>query len=293
MPLNILLTGSGGRIGRAIRAELTADHRLLGIDHLPGPQTDRVIDLRDTARLAPCLRGIDAVVHCAALHAPDVGVLADDDFIEVNVAATRRLAEAARDAGVRRFVYTSTTALYGDASTPPDVAGWVDEDLPPQPRTIYHRSKLAAEQALTEVCVPAGMTLTCLRMSRCFPEPAPQMALYRLHRGIDARDVASAHAAALRLDPTGVRTFVISAATPFLREDLPDLKADAPGVLARRAPALVAAFAARGWALPPSIDRVYSPARALAALGWRPRHGFEAVLQAFDEGSPEVLAADG
>lgn len=293
MPLNILMTGSSGRIGRAIRAELGAAHRIVGIDCLAGPGTDQPIDLRDTARITPWLRGIDAVVHCAALHAPQVGARPDDDFIEINVAATRRLAEAARDAGVRRFVYTSTTALYGDASTPPDAAGWVDEDLPPQPRTIYHRSKLAAEQALAEVCVPAGMTLTCLRMSRCFPEPAPQMALYRLHRGIDARDVASAHAAALRLHPAGVRTYVISAATPFLREDLAALKNDAPGVLARRAPALVAAFAARGWALPRSIDRVYSPARALAALGWRPRHGFESVLQAFDEGSPEVLAAGG
>lgn len=290
MPLNILLTGSSGRIGRAIHAELDADHALLGIDRLAGAQTDRVIDLRDTARLAPCLRGIDAVVHCAALHAPDVGVLADDSFIEVNVAATRRLAEAARDAGVRRFVYTSTTALYGDASTPPDAAGWVDEDLPPQPRTIYHHSKLAAEQALTEVCVLAGMTLTCLRMSRCFPEPAPQMAMYRLHRGIDARDVATAHAAALQLDHAGMRTFVVSAATPFQREDLAALKADAPRVLGQRAPALVAAFAARGWALPRSIDRVYSPARALAALGWRPRHGFESVLEDLDRGAPEVLA---
>ncbi len=293
MPLNILLTGSSGRIGRAIRAELATNHRLLGIDRLAGPQTDRVIDLCDTARLAPCLRGTDAVVHCAALHAPHVGVLADDEFIEVNVAATRRLAEAARDAGVRRFVYTSTTALYGAASTPADAAGWVDEDLPPQPRTIYHRSKLAAEQALAEVCLPAGMALTCLRMSRCFPEPAPQMALHRLHRGIDARDVASAHAAALNLDPPGARTFVISAATPFLREDLAELKCEAPGVLVRRAPALVAAFVARGWALPRSIDRVYSPARALAALGWRPRHSFESVLQAFAEGSPEVLAPSG
>jgi UDP-glucose 4-epimerase len=293
MPLNILLTGSSGRIGRAIRAELAEACRVTGIDRLPGPSTDVVIDLRDTARLVPWLRGMDAVVHCAALHAPHVGVVADDDFIEINVAATWRLAEAARLAGVRRLVYTSTTALYGDASTPPDAAGWVDEDLPPQPRTIYHRSKLAAEQALAEVCAPAGMALTCLRMSRCFPEPAPQMALYRLHRGIDARDVASAHAAALRLDATGVRTYVISAATPFLREDLAALRGDAPGVLAQRAPSLVAAFAARGWALPRSIDRIYSPARALAALGWRPLHGFESVLRAFDEGSPEVLAPGG
>lgn len=288
--MRILLTGACGRIGAAIRAALAPAHAVLGIDRVPGAGADVVVDLRESARIAPLLAGVDAVIHCAALHAPHVGEVDDAEFIEVNVHATRRLAEAARAAGVRRFVYTSTTALYGEASQADDAAVWVDEDLPPRPRTIYHRSKLAAEQALAELCVPAGMALTLLRMSRCFPEPAPAMAVYRLHRGVDARDVASAHLAALACAQAGVRTFVISAATPFRREDLAALKADAPGVLARRAPALVAAFRARGWPLPASIDRVYSPARALAELGWRPQHGYASLLQQHDAGSPEVLA---
>lgn len=290
--MHILLTGSSGRIGRAIQAELGAAHEVTGIDRLPAPGTHEVVDLRHTRSIVPLLRGVDAVIHCAALHAPQVGVVADAEFTATNVDATRRLAEAARDAGVRRFVYTSTTALYGDASTPAGAAGWVDEDLAPQPRTIYHRSKLAAELALAEVCAPAGIVLTCLRMSRCFPEPAPLMAVYRLYRGIDARDVASAHAAALRRE-AGVRTYLISAPTPFERADLTVLKVDAPEVLARRAPALVAAFQQRGWGLPATIDRVYSPARALAELEWQPRYGFESVLQGWDAGSPEVLAPAG
>lgn len=290
--MHILLTGSSGRIGRAIQAELGTAHQVTGIDRLPAPGTHEVVDLRHTRSIVPLLRGVDAVIHCAALHAPQVGVVADAEFTATNVDATRRLAEAARDAGVRRFVYTSTTALYGDASTPAGAAGWVDEDLAPQPRTIYHRSKLAAELALAEVCAPAGIVLTCLRMSRCFPEPAPLMAVYRLHRGIDARDVAGAHAAALRRE-AGVRTYLISAPTPFERADLTVLKVDAPEVLARRAPALVAAFQQRGWGLPATIDRVYSPARALAELEWQPRHGFESVLECWDAGSPEVLAPAG
>ena len=67
-----------------------------------------------------------------------------------------------------------------------------------------------------------GVDLTLLRMSRCFPEPAHLMAAYRLYRGIDARDVARAHAALGSADP-GLRTHVISAATPFRHEDLADL----------------------------------------------------------------------
>ena len=48
---------------------------------------------------------------------------------------------AACAAGVGQLLYTSTTALYGDAATPPHAAGWVDETLTPQPRTIYHWSR--------------------------------------------------------------------------------------------------------------------------------------------------------
>lgn len=192
---------------------------------------------------------------------------------------------------VEHEVVGSTTALYGTASTPPMAAGWVDELLEPRPVSIYHRTKLAAENLLDENSRDGRLATTVLRMSRCFPEPAPVMAAYRLHRGIDARDVADAHVLALESVASGFRRFVISGATPFPVEDVAALKRDAPSVLERRAPELVEAFARRGWRLPGSIDRVYSPALAMKALGWAPRHGFGDVLKKLDEGSFEVLPA--
>jgi nucleoside-diphosphate-sugar epimerase len=167
----------------------------------------------------------------------------------------------------------------------------VDETLQPRPRTIYHRSKLAAEAVLQDSAHRLGLAVTALRMSRCFPEPAPQMATYRLHRGIDARDAAEAHALALAHGQPGFRILLVSGATPFLPEDCEALMADAPAVLRLRAPALVQAFEQRGWPLPTCIDRVYSPALAMAQLGWQARHGFEAVLAQADAGAPEVLPA--
>lgn len=59
--------------------------------------------------------------------------------------------------------------------------------------------------------------------------------------------------------------------------------------LHQRAPALVAAFRARGWPLPSSLDRVYVSTRAASNLGWVPRYGFEEVLVQLDRGSLEVL----
>jgi nucleoside-diphosphate-sugar epimerase len=215
--------------------------------------------------------------------------VADSEFERINVRATLDLAEAAAAAGVRRLVFTSTTALYGDAATPAAGAGWVDEALLPRPRTVYHRSKLAAEAVLREAAERHGLAVTVLRMARCFPEPAPWMAACRLHRGVDARDVAQAHALALAWAGPGWRVFVVSGATPFLPQDGAALLHDAPSVLRQRAPALVAAFERRGWPLPAAIDRVYSPAQAIAQLGWLPEFGFDEVLRQCDASSPEVL----
>ncbi len=287
-PGRVLVTGASGRVGRAIWVRLAHGHDVIGLDRAPSSTAQVVADLGDDVALTRALQGCDALVHTAALHAPHVDRVNDAEFERVNVAATRRLFELAAGAGVRRIVLTSTTALYGDAATPPDRAGWVDEALSAQPRTIYHRSKLAAEALLAEAAARHGLAATVLRMSRCFPEPAPTMAVYRLHRGVDARDVARAHEFALGIDEPGFRCWVVSGATPFEPGDAPALLSDPAAVLRERAPQLVEALARRGWALPRAIDRVYVP-RALQALGWVPRHGPEEVLRQFDEESSEVL----
>lgn len=287
--MRVLVTGSAGRIGRAVCERLRGEHEVVGLDRVPSPMTDQLGDIADAAVLKRALRGVDAVVHVAALHAPHVGSVPDAEFDRVNVQATRRLAELAAEAGVGRLVFTSTTALYGAASRPGRAAIWIDEALEPRPQTVYHRSKLAAESQLQALAAQGALAVTVLRMSRCFPEPAPSMAVHRLHRGVDARDVAEAHRLALQSPAPGYRCFVVSAATPFTMDDVDELRRDAASALRRRAPELVEAFARRGWRLPEVIDRVVSPARAMSALGWRPRHGFEEVLRLLDENAPDVL----
>lgn len=286
--MRIVITGSAGRVGRAIVARLAGAHDLVTLDRLAAPGVQHVGDICDPSLLVRVLDGADAVVHVAALHAPHVGSVPDAEFERINVGGTKALIVAARARGVRRIVYTSSTAVYGAAATPEGRAGWVDEALSPQPRTIYHRSKLAAEALLRDAARDGGPEVRILRMSRCFPESAPVMAAYRLHRGVDARDVADAHALALHHTGAAHATWVVSAPPPFEREDSVELWHDAARTLRKRAPELVAAFAARGWPLPARIDRVYDPAAALAELGWRARFGFEEVLAMHDRGSPEV-----
>ena len=76
----------------------------------------------------------------------------------------------------------------------------------------------------------------------------------------------------------GFGRYIISATTPFVHDDLEELRRDAPSVVRRHAPAFEAVYARRGWRMFPSIDRVYANERARRELGWRPRYDFVDVI---------------
>jgi UDP-glucose 4-epimerase len=286
IPVKILLTGSSGRVGRAIFGALAARHDVVGIDRSPFATTRHVADITDTRTLVKVLEGVDAVIHAAALHAPHVGLFSDSEFQRINVEGTRTLAMHAREAGVRRLVFTSTTALYGHAIVPGRCT-WVDEGTTPLPRTVYHRSKLAAEHWLEEAAGPE-LDVRVIRMSRCFPEPPERMLLYRLHRGVDVRDVADAHVAALTNDGPAFQRYLASGWTPFQREDCEALVTHPREVLAQRCPQWLAEYDRRGWTLP-VVDRIHDPRAASVGLQWRSWRGPEAILTQLAAGSIEVL----
>ncbi|MDH7785454.1 UDP-glucose 4-epimerase [Ochrobactrum sp. 19YEA23] len=285
--MRIVLTGSSGRIGRAIFGLLCEQHEISGIDRSPFSTTHVVGDFADEVLLRQVLSGADAVIHTAALHAPHVGTVPNEEFQRINVEGTRLIAQEAIAGGVKRFVFTSTTALYGYAVSA-DSCTWVDEDTPPLPKSIYHRTKLEAENVL-EKMAGAEFAVRVLRMSRSFPEPGDVMATYRLHRGIDARDVADAHAAALANGGAHFQRYIISAFSPFTKQDCEVLSVDAAAVIRHKVPDLATEFDRRELSLPRIIDRVYDSSRARSGLGWHSRFGYEEVLAQMDRRSLEVL----
>lgn len=271
--MRVLVTGAAGLIGSGVAARLRQDHDVTGLDLMPGSEVQIAGDCNEIAEWGPSVGQLDAIVHVAALHAPHVGQRSNADFRLNNVEATLRLLDFAVASGATKFVLTSTTSLYGHALEPNGQAVWVDEGLQAQPRDIYDETKLQAE----EIVASAGdaLNVTSLRMSRCFPEAADVMAWFRLHRGVDRRDVAAAHALALaRQGPAA--TYVISAATPFLRDDRADLINNAPAVIERRCPGLIERMMENGWQPPQSIDRVYDASWA-REIGFSPRFGIESV----------------
>jgi nucleoside-diphosphate-sugar epimerase len=112
----------------------------------------------DIPALAACLGGVDVVFHVAGL----IGATKQADFDRVNVEGTRRLIGAVAASGSKpaRFLLVSSMAAFG----PDDGLGRPrKEDDPPQPRTMYGKSKLAGEQLAWELCRTHGIPLTVVR----------------------------------------------------------------------------------------------------------------------------------
>jgi nucleoside-diphosphate-sugar epimerase len=279
--VRVVVTGSSGQLGGTVISQLrAAGVDAVGVDTRPGPRTDAVADVRDATAMRAALARATAVVHTASLHGPHVPARSKSDFIDVNVAGTQTLLDAALAAGVRRFVFSSTTSVYGHALEPDgDAAVWVDVALVPLPRDVYDVTKLAAERLCELFTAETGIPTACLRVSRFSFDTVPELAVpYCLHRAVNVGDAARAHVLALERPARGHAVLNVSGASPFRREDAPDLLVDAASVLRRRAPRLAAAMVRHGHALPRRIERVYAIGRATVELGYRPRHGVMDLL---------------
>jgi UDP-glucose 4-epimerase len=293
--MKILVTGSTGHLGEALVRTLKAEgHSVIGLDIVASACTDVVASITEGARVRACMRGADAVLHTATLHKPHVGTHSRAAFVDTNVSGTLTLLEAAAEAGVTSFVYTSTTSAFGDALKPPAgaPAAWITETVTPLPKNIYGVTKIAAEDLCQRFHRNHGLPVVVLRTSRFFPEPDDDperrdafddlnlKVIELLYRRADIHDVVSAHIAAMqRATAIGFGKVIVSATTPFDPSDLPALRGNASAVLARRFPHAGRVFAARGWKMPMEIDRVYVNERARTVLGWVPEYDFARAIE--------------
>jgi nucleoside-diphosphate-sugar epimerase len=147
--MQVLITGNQGYLGTVMSEVLTAEgHSITGLDSGyfadcimgPAPTDARTLhkDLRDVT--AADLEGFDAVIHLAALSNDPLGYLEPGITHDINHHASVRLANAAKDAGVGRYLYASTCSVYGAAGD-----GLVTEDADLKPLTPYAESKVRVE----------------------------------------------------------------------------------------------------------------------------------------------------
>jgi len=299
-PMTILVTGSSGHLGEALVRSLRAQQRAVrGVDIKASPFTDRVGSISDREFVAEVARGIDAVIHAATLHKPHLATHEAQAFIDTNITGTQVLLEGALAAGVRAFVYTSTTSAFGLAARPAEdaPAAWVTEELECRTRNIYGVTKLAAEHLCELSARSRGLPVIVLRTARFFPEEDDDpgvrgryavlnaQANELLFRRVDIEDAAAAHLLAIeQAAAIGFGRYIISATTPFTPRDRVMLRHDAPAVVLRQFPECAELYATRGWTLFPTIDRVYVNELARRSLGWHPKYDFRHVLECLRAG---------
>jgi len=292
--VRILVTGSSGHLGEAlVRVLRERGDEVVGLDVLPSEHTALVGSVADRGLVRRAVAGVDAIVHAATLHKPHVDSHARSEFVETNIAGTLALLEAAVEAGVARFVFTSTTSAFGRALTPgPDApAAWVTEEAVPLPRNIYGVTKRAAEDLCELAWRDHRLPCVILRTSRFFPEDDDTEAVRArydnlnlkvnelLHRRVDLEDVVSAHLLALeRAGELGFARYIISATTPFRPDHVGRLRGDLPRVVAELFPDYEEIYRVRGWSMFPGVDRVYDNGLAVRELGFRPKYDFRSAL---------------
>jgi len=304
--MKILVTGSAGHLGEAIvRTLKDANRAVAGVDIIASPHTGFVGSITQRDFVKTCMKDVDAVIHTATLHKPHVRTHSKQDFIDTNISGTLNLLEESLQAGIRSFAYTSTTSVFGNALVPPpgEPAAWITEDTAPQPKNIYGITKLASENLCELFARKHALPVTVLRISRFFPEEDDSTAIRAgyadenakanefLFRRVDIHDAVQAHLDAVERPPQkGFARYIISATTPFTKDDLAELRSDAASVLRRHMPAYEAEYARRGWNMFPLIDRVYVNEKARRELGWKPLHDFRWVLESLKADKP-VLSA--
>ena len=170
--MRCLVTGGAGFIGTALTNRLVADgHHVRVLDDLSagdpaGLHPEAVFtrgDVRDRPKLWTLLQKVDCVFHLAARVSVQESVLYPREYNDVNVGGTVSLAEAIRDAGVRRVVLASSATVYGPQPTQP-----VSESAWPHPQVPYAVSKLAAEHYIFALGALNGIETVALRIFNAY-----------------------------------------------------------------------------------------------------------------------------
>ena len=299
--MSILVAGSAGHLGEALMRTFADQGRAaIGIDIVPSRYTDHVGSITDRAFVASVMNGVETVINTATLHKPHIATHSRQDFVDVNVTGTLNLLEEAQAHGVKAFIFTSTTSVFGHAMkpTPGGPATWITEAVTPIAKNIYGATKLAAEDLCSLFWQIYRMPCLVLRTSRFFQEGDDNASTRDRYTGLNARvnellyrrvdleDIVTAHLCAVERAPNiGFGKYIISATTPFTHDDLQLLQTDGPAAV-RRHHDFDALYAGVKWSMFDTFDRVYVNDKARTELGWAPKYDFGMALSLMRSGLP-------
>jgi len=240
--LRVLVTGATGFLGGHLIEEMSKGPHVPVCAYRTGSDTGKIdrlglekinFDLTDPTAMRTALTGIDAVVHLAAYY---TFTGRKEMYDKVNVKGTGDLVKICEDAGVRRFLYCSSTEAMGPIADPPG-----DESSPLNPQYEYGRSKARAE----ELVRASGLDWTILRPSGIYgPSNVDDVSFYfitsfkgfaskfiigsgkNLIQFVHVKDVVQAFVKALEAPSSIGRTYIITQARPYTYEEVYRVLAD-------------------------------------------------------------------
>ena len=246
---NILITGSSGFIGsHLVDSQVEQGHTVRAVDiHPPHTETPLVEwvtgDIADPGLAKTLVKDIDVVFHLASAHL-DVS-LGDADYRRVNVAGTIGLIEAARSAGVKRFVHCSSVGVMGDILNPP-----ADESASCNPENIYEKTKYEGERAAVAFARETGFPVVVARPAWVYGPRCPRTAkLFRMIRKgrffffgaggnfrhpIYISDAVRGFAQCAESDLAPGAVYILAGSRPVTTKELADAIAETMGVRAPR-----------------------------------------------------------
>jgi nucleoside-diphosphate-sugar epimerase len=271
--MRIVVTGGSGKAGRWVVRDLRDHgHDVLNVDvvHDGSDHGQCVVtDLTDLGQVHDVLRGADAVVHLAAIPAPEIRP--EGETFRINTVSTWNVFHAASAAGVGRVAWASSETVLGlPFDRPPDFAP-IDETITPRPESSYALSKLVGETLAVQVNRRTRIPFVGLRISNIM-EPADyarfpgwqddaRIRKWNLWGYVDARDVATACRLAVEGQTTGAEIAIVAAADTVMVRESGDLLAEVfPDVPLQRA------FVGR--------DPLLASGRARELLGYAPAHSW-------------------
>lgn len=243
----IAVTGGCGKAGRAVVEDLTSHgFDVTNIDIAASTHPDEptlIADLTAIGQTTEALRDHDAVIHLAAIPAPNI--LTDAETFRTNMMSTYNVMSAAVSLGMSRIISASSETLIGLPfdREPPRYAP-IDEDHPLLPESHYALSKLAGEAIAEQFTRWSGIPIVSLRISNIMEPPDyerfptfwddARIRAWNLWGYVDARDVAQAARLSLSADISGHEPFIVAAADTCMTRTSSELMADVyPGVECR------------------------------------------------------------
>ena len=159
----VLVTGSSGQLGSFACELLLKSNDVVGLDIRPQPyeqlrEISTLGDIMKPTDVRKAVRGVDAVVHCAAQVSVEKSTQDPLSDSKTNVLGTVNLLHESAHAGVKRFIYVSSAAVFGPPKHIP-----IDEDHPTQPMSNYGASKLAGEKYTLAYARTSAMEVVSVR----------------------------------------------------------------------------------------------------------------------------------